>query len=196
VLEQYPGAVKDITRSKSKKDAIYGVELSYNGKDYAIQVDGNSGNIVHVKELGSAVVTEPADDPHKGMLEPENGNEQPQVDVTEVDEPEEVEEPEEKEPADKQEKGKTSQANDSSAILSELEAIDIARSEFPGTVIELEREKNNGRTLYEIELVAEGEKAELEIDAMSGKIVVIKVKADQKSYVKYSGVTLSVEEAI
>src|SRR5699024_2365993 len=49
---------------------------------------------------------------------------------------------------------------------------------------------------YEIELVAEGEKAELEIDAMSGKIVVIKVKADQKSYVKYSGVSLSIEEAI
>lgn len=223
VLEQYPGEVKDIVQTKSKKDAIYTVDLTYNGKEYAIQVDGNAGKIVHVKEVGSLVAAD--NEQHLSMLEnsdgqqaeekpgeveekPDEVEEKPEVTEPKDDEPKEPvkdekpkqqDKPEEK-PKDKpKQESKPKQEKDaskSSTILSAIEAIEIAQKEFPGVVLELERDKNNGRTIYEVELASSSEKAELEVDAMNGEIISIQVKSDKEEYRKYSGVALSMEEAI
>lgn len=216
VLEQYPGEVKQVKQSQSKKDAIYTVDLTFEGKDYAVQVDGNAGNIIHVKELSPQVAMGDGSDAHKDMLEkaedkqpandkkPDSNKEKPQKEEPKKDEtvkkdnPKKSEEEKPKETNKNKDKqpGKKTESNQSSTILSEIEAIQIAQKEFPGVVLEIEREKNNGRTIFEIKLVANGEKAELELDAMSGKIDAIQVESDKEADRKYSGVPLSMVEAI
>ncbi len=55
------------------------------------------------------------------------------------------------------------------------QAIDIALEHFPGVVEEVELEKNNGRLIYEIEIEADGEEAEFEIDAYTGEILIVEI---------------------
>jgi uncharacterized membrane protein YkoI len=52
------------------------------------------------------------------------------------------------------------------------EAIKTATAQFPGKVLEAELENEDGKAVYEVEIVnASGETREFEIDAQSGKIL-------------------------
>ncbi|MGD9851217.1 MAG: PepSY domain-containing protein [Nitrospirales bacterium] len=52
------------------------------------------------------------------------------------------------------------------------EAIKTATTQFPGKVLEAELESEDGKVIYEVEIVnAAGETREFEIDAQSGKIL-------------------------
>ncbi len=52
------------------------------------------------------------------------------------------------------------------------EAIKTATTQFPGKVLEAELESEDGKVIYEVEIVnAAGEIREIEIDAQSGKIL-------------------------
>ena len=52
------------------------------------------------------------------------------------------------------------------------EAMKTATTQFPGKVIEAELESEDGKAVYEVEIVnASGETREFEIDAQSGKIL-------------------------
>ncbi|HBP89861.1 MAG TPA: PepSY domain-containing protein [Nitrospirales bacterium] len=52
------------------------------------------------------------------------------------------------------------------------EAIKTATSNFPGKVLEAELESEDGKVVYEVEIVnTAGETREIEIDAQSGKIL-------------------------
>jgi len=52
------------------------------------------------------------------------------------------------------------------------EAINTATTQFPGRVLEAELESEDGKAVYEVEIVnASGETREFEIDAQSGKIL-------------------------
>lgn len=55
------------------------------------------------------------------------------------------------------------------------QAIDIALAHFPGVVEEVELDENNGRLIYEIEIEADGEEAEFEIDAYTGEILIVEI---------------------
>ncbi len=60
-------------------------------------------------------------------------------------------------------------------------AIETALKEVPGTVHKTELERENGRMIYEIEIVtADGQEMEVEIDAETGAI--LKIEADDDSY--------------
>lgn len=212
VLEQYPGEISDIELMRNKKHAIYTVDLLYDDVNYNLQVDGHTGEIVHIKQLNQNLAS---DNPHKNMLESEAGkqdeklkeNDQKDSNTSSSDEEkkdnaenEQVAEQnssKKKEKEDKkQNKNESNQTkNGSASVLTALDAIDIALKEFPGTVIEIERDKNNGRIIYEVELVSENEKSEMEIDAMSGDIISIKVKQSNDNG-KYTDVKLSMAEAM
>ncbi len=52
------------------------------------------------------------------------------------------------------------------------EAIKTATTQFPGKVLEAELESEDGKVIYEVEIVnATGEIREVEVDAQSGKIL-------------------------
>lgn len=59
-----------------------------------------------------------------------------------------------------------------SAKVTMEEAIQTAKTKFPGRVMEAELESEDGALVYEVEIVsASGETQEIEIDAQSGKIL-------------------------
>lgn len=63
--------------------------------------------------------------------------------------------------------------------LSEAQAIEIALNAVPGEVQESELEREDGATVYEIEiLTAEGVEMEVEIDADTGDVLEVEVEHD------------------
>lgn len=227
VLDQYPGDIEDLSLEKKNKQAVYTVALVYENKGYKLQVDGNSGEIIHVKELpgsGDLVVKDEEENAHDNMLEEDKSDDADKgQDVSDKEEKDDTpdtsgkdqssdengdasddsqDKPKEKKDKDKEkdepkkDQQSSDQKKDSSTVLSAIEAIGLAQEQFPGTVIELERDKNNGRTIFEIELVGNGEKAELELDAMNGKVISLKIKSDKKAESKYGGAPIDMAEAI
>lgn len=68
-------------------------------------------------------------------------------------------------------KEKVDVANLATSVTME-EAIKTATTQFPGKVLEAELESEDGKAVYEVEIVnASGEIREFEIDAQSGKIL-------------------------
>ncbi len=68
-------------------------------------------------------------------------------------------------------KEKAALANLQTSVTME-EAIKIATTQFPGKVLEAELESEDGKAVYEVEILnTSGETRELEIDAQSGKIL-------------------------
>lgn len=56
------------------------------------------------------------------------------------------------------------------------DAIRIARERMPGEVVKVELEREHGRLVYEVEVIStQGPKYELDIDAMTGEIIEIKL---------------------
>ncbi|MBO6758996.1 MAG: PepSY domain-containing protein [Roseibium sp.] len=71
----------------------------------------------------------------------------------------------------------SAQSADAPAALSVTQAIEIALAEVPGAVQETELEREDGRQVYEIEiLTADGVEMEVEIDANTG--AVLEIEAD------------------
>ncbi|HEY7840439.1 MAG TPA: PepSY domain-containing protein [Gammaproteobacteria bacterium] len=61
---------------------------------------------------------------------------------------------------------------DSGAILPLEQILERTKQEFPGRVIEIELDKEDGRYVYELEIVdPEGRVWELEIDAATGELI-------------------------
>jgi len=78
-------------------------------------------------------------------------------------------------------------------VLSLQEAKEIALKEFQGKVIEMELDKDDGRLVYEVEIVDGNQKAEIDLDAMNGDILEVEIERENKSD-KMSDV-LSIQEA-
>ena|GEM_PF-916777 len=64
------------------------------------------------------------------------------------------------------------------AVITMEKAIQIALNEFPGTVYEAELDREDGRLIYEIEIKANGEEADFDIDAFTGEIISIEIEED------------------
>jgi len=60
-------------------------------------------------------------------------------------------------------------------IIDMKEAIDIALKEYPGKVKEAELDEEDGRLIYEIEIKANGEEVDIDIDAKTGEILIIEI---------------------
>ncbi|MBT8459328.1 MAG: PepSY domain-containing protein [Boseongicola sp.] len=63
--------------------------------------------------------------------------------------------------------------------LTKEQAIEIALTEVPGQLIEVEREREDGIQIFEVEIRnAEGVEMELEIDAETGEILEVEAEDD------------------
>lgn len=84
-----------------------------------------------------------------------------------------------KEPAQKQEQTqkKEQKRERKHAIISRQQAINIALAEFPGKVESVKLDEDDGRLIYEIEIENGDREAEIEIDAITGKIIVMEIDA-------------------
>ncbi|KON89620.1 hypothetical protein AF332_24230 [Sporosarcina globispora] len=60
-------------------------------------------------------------------------------------------------------------------IISEQKAIEIAEKEVNGTMKEIEKDEDDGRILYEIELKTTNGEADVDIDAATGKVLKVEI---------------------
>lgn len=77
-----------------------------------------------------------------------------------------------------------SDASQGSPTLSQDEIISLVSAQYPGTIKEIELEKERNRAVYEIEIVNDGIEYELKVDGSSGEIIKLKEKKkldDEKS---------------
>lgn len=161
ISAQYPGTITEMELEKENNRAVYEIEIENDGMEYDLKVDGNSGEIIKIKEKKIAAQKEyekKTTDNDKAVKE-DTKDEQKQT-------------TQEKKQSSKKEK------NNKNLAIDATEAIAIAQKEFSGTVTDLELEEEDGRYIYEIEIKANGEEAELEIDAMTGEIIVIEIEED------------------
>jgi uncharacterized membrane protein YkoI len=81
-------------------------------------------------------------------------------------------------------------------VLTIQEAKEKAHEEFQGKVIEIELDHDDGRLLYEINLVDETSEVEIEMDAVTGEIFEKeKERADRDKQLKAQANVLTIQEA-
>ncbi|MFC3039312.1 PepSY domain-containing protein [Virgibacillus xinjiangensis] len=147
--DQYPGTIGEVKLVNEDGEPIYIIDVESAGKQYALHLDGHSGQVLNLE------VIDDSSEPQQSQGEREK-NEQ--------------KEPPEQEEADRKEE------DTGSALLGYERAKEIAHQEFPGTVVEqLELEEDDGRMVYEIDLVNGEDEAELVIDAYTGDIIVLEI---------------------
>lgn len=158
ISSQYPGEITEMELEKDGNRAVYEIEIVDEGMEYELKVDGNSGEILKLKEKRIAV----------------HEQEEAEQEIIDLEKEQKTDEAAKEKPV---QETKIQQENKSkkNTVLDVSEAVAIAQKEFPGTVTEVELDEDDGRLLYEIEIEANGEEAEFEIDAMTGEIIVIEI---------------------
>lgn len=158
ISSQYPGEITEMELEKDGNRAVYEIEIVDEGMEYELKVDGNSGEILKLKEKRFAA----------------HEQEEAEQEIIELEKEQKTDEAAKEKPV---QETKIQQENKSkkNTVLDVSEAVAIAQKEFPGTVTEVELDEDDGRLLYEIEIEANGEEAEFEIDAMTGEIIVIEI---------------------
>ncbi|MEI3607007.1 PepSY domain-containing protein [Pseudogracilibacillus sp. SE30717A] len=151
ILSQYPGTITEIELEKENNRNVYEIEIVNDEMEYDLKVDGNSGEIINLKEKKVA-----------GNLEDQKGNEENSKKHEET----------------KVEKKKNVSKENKNTVIDASDAITIALNEFTGTVTDVEFDEDDGRYSYEIEIKEDGLKAEVEIDAMTGEIIIIEIDED------------------
>ncbi|WP_368654006.1 PepSY domain-containing protein [Ornithinibacillus sp. 4-3] len=159
VLSQYPGEITEIELDKELNKVVYEVEVISNGKEYDLTLDGNSGEVLKLKEKTVYTKENQSDDRKNDSTKEKSTN----------DEKNQTEQ--------KQNENKQNNQQENT-VINEEKAIEIAKSEFPGTLVSMELDRDDGRLIYEIEIVNGNEEAEIEIDAYTGEILVLDIDID------------------
>ncbi|MEI3614719.1 PepSY domain-containing protein [Pseudogracilibacillus sp. SO30301A] len=165
ISAQYPGTITELELEKDRNRVVYEIEIENDGMEYDLKVDGNSGEIIKIKEKKTVAQKEnqkKTTDDDKAVKEDTKDGQNQTTQEIKV----------EKKESSKKEK------NNKNTVIDASEAIAIAQKEFPGTVTDVELDEEDGRYIYEIEIKANGEEAEIEIDAMTGEIIVIEIDED------------------
>lgn len=193
VEAQYPGTIVTIEVGKDVNKTNYMVEIDEGERKYTLQLDGNSGEILHLKEKK---VTKQANDDDKNKKKNAQAKQTEDKRVAEEekekkekpkDKQERERQPKDEEVKEKQEKTNSKEANQQTeqkqkeekpkteALMNIEEVSQIALKEFSGTITEVELDEEDGRLIYEIEIEAGDQEAELEIDAHTGEVLIIEI---------------------
>lgn len=156
VKAQYPGEIISITSDKEFNKVVFDVEIENEGRAYNLKLDGNTGEILTLKEKTNS---------KKLTIAEKEKNEDEQNNSEQSD----------SEPHDNKNAG--NKKNEKTAIDIK-EAEEIALSQFSGTITQLELDEDDGRLIYEVEIENGEDEAEVEIDAYTGEILVVSIDRD------------------
>src|SRR5690625_402376 len=191
VSNEYPGEIIDLTLSEKENEAVYTVNVDANETVYELEMDGNTGEVLELRETpitnkDQFVIDE---DKEKGQNKDENKNKN--KNKTKAEEKEKKKTSDRQKPAAKETESKKpskqktekkeqerKETEEKSTAISIDEAVDIALSKFTGQVTEVEVEEEDGRLIYEVEIESGEEEAEIEIDAHTGEVIVIEIDRD------------------
>lgn len=205
VQSQYPGEITELELDEKGKNPVYEVEIVIEGKEYELVIDGNSGEVLKLDEKLMATnekkPTEAKSDTKAEKkteaVEPTKKEDSIQIKekTAASDEKAEKKSPEkqvdnsktetakvENKPDNKvvkeEPKSKPKESQAKKTIITEQEAINIALKQFSGNVEEVDLDKDDGRLIYEIEIKSSRGDAEIEIDAYTGKVLVVDIDLD------------------
>jgi uncharacterized membrane protein YkoI len=173
VTSQYPGTISELELERAAN--IYEVEVVVEGKEYELKIDGDTGDVLKLEEKVIGV-RDVAEDDKVVADRNNNGN-------TDDDQnPKTTAQP----PVNNNDQGGKTTKNDDTnktvapkqTVISHEEAKKIALSNFAGTIVELELDDNDNYHTYEIEIVNGNKKAEIEIDAYTGKVIVLEIETE------------------
>ncbi|MBN6204879.1 PepSY domain-containing protein [Ralstonia pickettii] len=188
VEAQYPGEIKELELDDESKTPVYEVEIAIDGKEYELKIDGNSGEVLKLDEKLAGGAKEQTDtaqfesnedesikinekssdrtEDETGKLSSENADKEKQTAKAPRNENDE------KKQATKQPKQKQS-------ILTKEEAIDIALEQFSGNIEGVDLDDDDDRLIYEIEIESSRGEAEIEIDAYTGKVLLVDIDLEE-----------------
>lgn len=169
---QYSGTVTDIAFSDS--NGTYQAELESKGMQYAVNVNGDNGEILDLQETGTA--------PTASGEQSEQGEapaEEPSGDQKKTDGQANGKDPSE-DPENTENQSGDNQQTSNDGTLSKEEAKAIAQEEFSGTIAEMELDKDDGRMKYEIEIINGEDESQIEIDAYTGEVIVVEIDREEE----------------
>src|SRR5690625_687584 len=186
VTSQYPGTITELELTKGTNGAVYEVEIANDSVEYELEIDGESGEIINLKERLIAIKDQDNTEEHIDLKEKEKEEKEKQEKEQKAKQKQQDEKDKNKEQLektqiekkqnDKQKKKKESKSKHT--VIDVNKAIDIALEQFPGVVDEAELDEEDGRLIYEIEIEGNGEEAEFEIDAYTGEVLVVEIEDD------------------
>lgn len=157
VKKQYPGTIIATELEKDTNNAFYKVETESNGNKYHITLDGNTGEVINLEAIGTIDIAQ------KDTDEKSQADEQSEQSA------------EEDNKGPEQNQKETSSNN---AMISENKAKEIALGQFDGTVAEIELDEDDGKYVYEVEVENQNGEATIEIDAYTGKVVLLDIESE------------------
>lgn len=184
VSTQYPGTISEIEFEKGLHKSIYEVEVVSNGKEYELKLDGNTGEVLNLKEKSIS-----NKDKEKIVLD---NNDDQKINNTEEQVNDHVSKDEKAKKKNHQKestRAKNQSTSNTKTVIDSKKAIEIAQESFDGIVTDFELDNEDGRLIYEIELKSRNEEADIEIDAYTGEVLVIEIEIDKSN--KYGEKTLS-----
>ncbi|MBU5468567.1 PepSY domain-containing protein [Virgibacillus sp. MSJ-26] len=180
ISDQYPGEITEIELEKDFNKAVYELEIVGKDKKYELKVDGNSGEILKLKEKTVMHATENNEEDTTDNKE--NKQDEKLILKEKQNEKSKKDQDQDKQTKDKQEKNNNGEAEkskqkpkDKNAIIDVSEASEIALNEFSGRITEVELDEDDGRLIYEIEIESGELEAEIEIDAHTGEVLVMEI---------------------
>src|SRR5690625_1653994 len=173
VKAQYPGEDANVELKKDNNRIVYEVDVNHNDRQYEIVIDGDNGEILKLKEKEASKEQLQLDENEQPSADDQSDGDNNQQDET--DEPDKDESSNEPSNNANDDSTKETSETGNKTGIDAKQAIDIALNEFPGTIVELELESDDGRLIYEIEIESAHEEAEIEIDAHTGEILVIDI---------------------
>ncbi|MUV38483.1 hypothetical protein JNUCC1_02321 [Lentibacillus sp. JNUCC-1] len=181
VQDQYPGTITEIELDKSTNKSVYEVEIEGENKSYDLTLNAETGEVLSLEEK-TVFTNKKADKEEDNKLVVKEKEDADQAAENKQDTKKNVKKQEaqssSKEQSAKKEQPK--QSNQDKGMIGGKEASRIALNEidFPGTVVSVELDEDDGRMIYEVEIEGENGEADVEIDAYTGKIIVLEVDLD------------------
>jgi uncharacterized membrane protein YkoI len=183
VTSQYPGTISELELESGAN--VYEVEVVVDDKEYELKIHGDTGDVLKLEEkaISAKVVAE------NNKVAADQKTDKNAVTNGDTDDDKKpnatTQTPVNNSNDDVQgEKTTKSVATKKSVapkktVISIEEAKRIALNNFAGTIVELELDDDddNHRT-YDIEIVNGNRKAEIEIDAYTGKVIVMEIETD------------------
>ncbi|WP_163971728.1 PepSY domain-containing protein [Oceanobacillus halotolerans] len=153
VRDQYPGEITELEMEKRGDRTVYEVEVESDGKEYDIELDGNSAEVLNLKE--------------KELVKKEKKNDAKNTsDNVKTND---------KSNKDNDDSNEQVASKEKQTIIDRAKAEEIALNEFSGNIEEIELDEDDGRLRYEIELEDGDREAEIDIDAFTGEIIVLEI---------------------
>lgn len=183
--DQFQGEVVSVELD----DGRYEIEIETEDARYQLEIDAETGRIIKLEEGKSREQVA-----QKPEIEGTNPDEIGEQATAEFDD-QEVEIKQEKPKAEKNQSNQTTNKPSENVIISLDDASKIAHEQVPNaTIIEIELDSDDGQRYYEIEMHTDDQEVEIEIDAYTGKVIMIEYERLEGSR-KGNSEIISMDEA-